>query len=168
MNASVTDLAMRYQDYMVTLRRTLHAQPELSFEEQSTSQLVQRELHKMNIPFELAGDYGVVATIKGTDTSRVVALRADMDALPIHEENEHLDYCSKTPSVMHACGHDGHVAMLLGAAQVFQHLKNEMPGTVKLCFQHAEERGGGTAEILKALAAIPGQKCLRHSPVVRD
>lgn len=155
MNASVTDMAKRYQDYMVALRRTLHVQPELSFEEQSTSQLVQKELQRMNIPFEVVGDYGVVATIEGTDTSRMVALRADMDALPIHEKNDHLDYCSKTPGVMHACGHDGHVAMLLGAAQVFQHLKDEMPGTVKLCFQQAEERGGGTAEILKVLAPFP-------------
>ena len=155
MNDSVTDIAKRYQDYMVALRRTLHGQPELSFQEQGTCQLVQEELRKMNIPFEVVGDYGVVATIEGADTSHMVALRADMDALPIQEKNAHLDYCSRTPGVMHACGHDGHVAMLLGAAQVFQHLKHDMPGTVKLCFQQAEERGGGTAEILKALAPYP-------------
>lgn len=155
MNTSVTEIARSYQDYMVALRRTLHVQPELSFEEQGTSQLVQQELRKMNIPFEVVGDYGVVATIEGTDTSRMVALRADMDALPIHEKNQHLDYCSKTPGVMHACGHDGHVAMLLGAAHVFQQLKHEMAGTVKLCFQQAEERGGGTEEILKVLAPFP-------------
>jgi amidohydrolase len=155
MNESVTAIAKRYQDYMVALRRTLHVRPELSFQEQGTCQLVQEELRKMNIPFEVVGDYGVVATIEGADTSHMVALRADMDALPIHEKNEHLDYCSRTPGVMHACGHDGHVAMLLGAAQVFQHLKHDMQGTVKLCFQQAEERGGGTAEILKALAPYP-------------
>ncbi|MFT7325362.1 MAG: amidohydrolase [Rhodoferax sp.] len=155
MSASVNDIAKRYQDYMVTLRRTLHRQPELSFQEQGTSQLVQAELRKMNIPFEVVGDYGVVATIEGTSTSRMVALRADMDALPIHEKNDHLDYRSRTPGAMHACGHDGHVAMLLGAAQVLQHVKSEMPGTVKLCFQQAEERGGGTAEILKVLAPFP-------------
>ena len=155
MNPSVTDIAKHYQDYMVSLRRTLHKQPELSFEEQGTSQRVQQELQKMNITFERVGDYGVVATIEGANTRCMVALRADMDALPIHEKNDHLDYCSKTPGVMHACGHDGHVAMLLGAAQVFQHLKHEMAGTVKLCFQQAEERGGGTAEILKVLAPFP-------------
>lgn len=155
MTGSVTEIARRYQDYMVGLRRTLHAAPELSFQEQGTSQLVQRELAAMGIAYEVVGDHGVVATIEGTSTGQMVALRADMDALPIHEKNEHLDYCSQTQGVMHACGHDGHVAMLLGAARVFQHLKGTMNGTVKLCFQQAEERGGGTAEILRALAPFP-------------
>ena len=84
MNPSVTDIAKHYQDYMVSLRRTLHEQPELSFKEQGTSQRVQQELQKMNIPFEVVGDYGVVATIEGANTRCMVALRADMDALPIH------------------------------------------------------------------------------------
>lgn len=155
MNGSVTEIARGHQDYMVDLRRRMHALPELSFQEQGTSQLVQDELATMGIPFEVVGDYGVVATIEGMDTGQMVALRADMDALPIHEKNEHLDYCSRTAGVMHACGHDGHVAMLLGAARVFQQVKGEMQGTVKLCFQQAEERGGGTAEILKVLAPFP-------------
>jgi amidohydrolase len=152
---SVAEISRRYQSYMVELRRRMHSHPELSFEEQATSQLVQDELNKLGIPFELAGDYGIVATIEGKNQHQMVALRADMDALPIHENNGHLPYCSKTPGVMHACGHDGHVAMLLGAAQVFQHVKDRMNGTVKLCFQQAEERGGGTAEILRLLAPWP-------------
>jgi len=155
MSQSVAELARSFQPYMVALRQRLHAQPELSFLEQSTSQLVQAELAKMQIPFEVVGDYGVVATIEGTDTARMVALRADMDALPIQEQNPHLAYASTHPGVMHACGHDGHVAMLLGAAQIFQHVKYGMNGTVKLCFQQAEERGGGTADILKLLAQFP-------------
>ena len=155
MTESVTEIAARYQAYMVDMRRQMHSRPELSFQEQGTSQLVQAELNKLGIAFELAGDYGVVATIEGQNQHQMVALRADMDALPIHENNAHLPYCSKTPGVMHACGHDGHVAMLLGAAQVFQHVKQHMNGTVKLCFQQAEERGGGTAEILKILAPFP-------------
>lgn len=155
MNPTVAELARRYQPYMVALRQQLHAQPELSFQEQDTSQLVQAELTRWQIPFEVVGDYGVIATIEGTSTQRMVALRADMDALPITEQNPHLAYASTRPGVMHACGHDGHVAMLLGAAQVFQQLKERMPGTVKLCFQQAEERGGGTAEILRALAPYP-------------
>lgn len=155
MNESITEISRRYQDYMVDLRRSMHGDPELSFQEQRTSQLVQSELEKMGIPFELAGDYGLVATIEGKNNGQMVALRADMDALPILENNGHLPYCSKNTGVMHACGHDGHVAMLLGAAQVFQHLKDEMNGTVKLCFQQAEERGGGTQEILKILAPFP-------------
>ncbi|MEC5212395.1 amidohydrolase [Polaromonas sp. CG_9.5] len=155
MTESVADISRRYQSYMVELRRKIHSHPELSFEEQSTSKLVQDELNRLGIPFELAGNYGIVATIEGKNPHQMVALRADMDALPIHEDNAHLPYCSKNPGVMHACGHDGHVAMLLGAAQVFQHVKDTMNGTVKLCFQQAEERGGGTAEILKLLAPFP-------------
>ena len=155
MNGSVAEIARGYQDYMVDLRRRMHALPELSFQEQGTSQLVQAELTAMDIPFEVVGDYGVVATVEGVSTAQMVALRADMDALPIHEKNDHLGYCSQTPGVMHACGHDGHVAMLLGAAKIFQQIRGEMNGTVKLCFQQAEERGGGTAEILKALAPFP-------------
>ena len=155
MTESIPEISSRYQDYMVDMRRRMHSQPELSFEEQATSRLVQDELKKMGIPFELAGDYGIVATIEGKSQHQMVALRADMDALPILENNDHLSYRSKTPGVMHACGHDGHVAMLLGAAQVFQQIKDTMNGTVKLCFQQAEERGGGTAEILKTLAPFP-------------
>jgi amidohydrolase len=155
MTESVAEISSRYQSYMVDMRRRMHSQPELSFQEQGTSQLVQAELSRLGISFEIAGDYGVVATIEGKNRHQMVALRADMDALPIHENNGHLPYCSKTPGVMHACGHDGHVAMLLGAAQVFQHVKDSMNGTVKLCFQQAEERGGGTAEILEILAPCP-------------
>ena len=155
MNGSIAEISRSHQKYMVELRRKMHAFPELSFQERGTSQLVQEELKKMHIPFDVVGDYGVVATIEGTNTRQMVALRAYMDALPIQEEDDHLGYCSTTSGVMHACGHDGHVAMLLGAAKVFKHLKGEMNGTVKLCFQQAEERGGGTAEILRALAPFP-------------
>ena len=155
MNKSIAEMAQACQPYMVNMRRQMHANPELSFKEQTTSQLVQDELKKLGIPFELAGDYGIVATIEGQNQEQMVALRADMDALPIKENNDHLPYCSKNVGVMHACGHDGHVAMLLGAAQVFQQIKHQMNGTVKLCFQQAEERGGGTADILKLLAPFP-------------
>lgn len=153
--ATITSLASTLQGYMVAQRRHLHQRPELSFEERSTSVHVRAELDRMGIAYELAGDYGVVATIEGQNTERMVALRADMDALPIEEQNPHLDYCSQTPGVMHACGHDGHVAMLLGAAEILVQMRAQLPGTVKLCFQQAEERGGGTAEILALLAPHP-------------
>lgn len=155
MNTSIPDIAKSFQDYMVELRRSLHASPELSFQERSTSERVIAELEKLGIPYELAGDYGIVATIEGNSTGQMVALRADMDALPIHEKNDHLTYRSTRPGVMHACGHDGHVAMLLGAAKVFLQCRERMNGSIKLCFQQAEEKGGGTQEILKLLAPFP-------------
>ena len=93
-----------------------------------------------------------MATIVGSRSERVVALRADMDALPIEEDNPHLEYKSNVARVMHACGHDGHVAMLLGAARILMRTRDQLHGTVKLCFQQAEEVGEGTADILKELA----------------
>ena len=155
MSESIAKIAESYQSYMVDLRRKLHTSPELSFQERSTSELVRSELDKLAIPYELAGDYGIVATIEGNNADQMVALRADMDALPIHEKNDHLSYRSARPGVMHACGHDGHVAMLLGAARVFLQCRDRLDGTVKLCFQQAEERGGGTQDILKILASFP-------------
>ena len=149
------EIAEQHLDYMVGLRRTLHHHPELSFKEDATSKLVQAELQRLGIPFVVVGDHGVVATIEGTRTDRVVALRADMDALPLQEDNAHLDYQSAVPGVMHACGHDGHVAMLLGAARVLLAARDSLHGTVKLCFQQAEEVGGGTKEILEELAKYP-------------
>ncbi|MBY0411309.1 MAG: amidohydrolase [Burkholderiaceae bacterium] len=154
-NHPIAELALEFQDYMVAQRRHLHRSPELSFEERLTSNHVRAELDRLQIPYEVAGDYGVVATIEGQNAERMVALRADMDALPIQEINTHLEYCSQHAGVMHACGHDGHVAMLLGAAQMLVKMRDQIPGTVKLCFQQAEERGGGTAEILKLLAPHP-------------
>ncbi len=143
--------------YMIGIRRALHHRPELSFAEAETSRLVQRELDQIGIPYVVVGEHGVVATIEGLRTDRMVALRADMDALPIQEANAELEYCSAVPGVMHACGHDGHVAMLLGAARILQEQRSQLQGTVKLCFQQAEEVGGGTRDILKELALFPVQ-----------
>lgn len=140
---------------MIHLRRQLHRQPELSFGEAKTSALIQSELNAIGVPYITVGSHGIVATIQGLRDDRMVALRADMDALPIHEDNQHLDYRSCHPGVMHACGHDGHVAMLLGAARVLQSMRSQLAGTVLLCFQQAEEVGGGTQEILSELAKHP-------------
>ena len=147
--------AAQHQDYAVGLRRKLHQQPELSYREHHTATLVKSELDQMGIPWEAVGEYGVVATIMGRHTNAMVALRADMDALPVQEQNEHLSYQSAVPGVMHACGHDGHVAMLLAAAKTFLRFRDQLNGTVKLCFQQAEEQGGGTQELLAHLSAFP-------------
>jgi amidohydrolase len=152
---NIAGLARSQQDYIVGIRRKLHEHPEISFQEKGTSSLVQEELEKNNIPYVITGDYGVVATIKGQNKGHVVALRADMDALAIHEQNGQLPYQSRNDGVMHACGHDGHVAMLLGAAKIFKQIQSQLRGSVALCFQQAEEQGGGTTEILKVLSQLP-------------
>jgi amidohydrolase len=151
----VRQAAIECKDYVVDLRRRLHQAPELSYREQGTAALIKQELDRMGVPWEPAGEQGVVATLVGRHTDAMVALRADMDALPIQEKNEHLPYRSQVPGVMHACGHDGHVAMLLAAAKILMQFRAELNGTVKLCFQQAEEQGGGTAELLAHLSAHP-------------
>lgn len=153
--ASAIEIARAEQEYMRNIRRELHSLPELSLHERRTSQRIAEELDTIGVPYVRVGEFGLVATIEGTRKDRVVALRADMDALPIQEDNPHLDYCSQTAGVMHACGHDGHVAMLLGAARILEQLKSQLQGTVKLCFQQAEEVGKGTQEILRELAGFP-------------
>lgn len=123
---------------LVQLRRTLHQWPELAFEEHRTAALVAQRLHEWGIPYETeVARTGVVGWI-GAGDGPTIALRADMDALPIHEEND-LPHKSERPGLMHACGHDGHTAMLLGAARLLKAREAELPGRVKLIFQPAEE-----------------------------
>lgn len=153
--SNIKQLASQTHDYIVALRRYFHQHPELSLKEQKTSEKISEELTSLGIPFVKAGEYGIVATIEGKRTDQMVALRADMDALPVKEENEHLAFQSQNTGIMHACGHDAHIAMLLGAAKILNASKNELNGTVKLCFQQAEEVGGGAAEILEELAKHP-------------
>jgi amidohydrolase len=140
-------LAAEYAADTVALRRHLHAHPELSFEETNTAAFVTRELQKLGLqPQPIAGT-GVVALIEGRPGGPTIALRADMDALPIHELNE-VDYRSTRPGVMHACGHDVHTASLLGAARILTALKNELPGSIKLMFQPGEEKLPGGASLM--------------------
>jgi amidohydrolase len=130
---------------LIAIRRDLHANPELSMQERRTSRVVQEELARLGIPFKagLGGGTGVVAHLAATEatTKPAVALRADMDALPITEQTGK-PYASSTPGVMHACGHDGHTAMLLGAARILSKLPHR-PRPVTFVFQPAEEYGGG-------------------------
>lgn len=137
-----------YFDEVVAIRRQLHQHPELSFCERNTAELVKKCLASKNIEFqsEIAGT-GVVAIIKGKPSNKTVALRADMDALPIHETTD-LPYRSVNDGVMHACGHDAHTAMLLGTAFILNELKDEFSGTVKLIFQPGEEKLPGGASLM--------------------
>jgi amidohydrolase len=134
---------------VVSIRRHIHANPELSFEEEKTSAFVSQRLTELGIPHKKnVSGYGVVGIIEGKNpASKVRALRADMDALPIEEKND-VPYKSKNNGVMHACGHDVHTSSLLGAAQILNELKDEFEGTVKLIFQPAEEKLPGGANLM--------------------
>ncbi len=148
MYAKIKALAKQYAPEFIEVRHHLHAHPELSYQEYETSKLVQQRLTELGIPFEVKATTGVMGLIKGKNPdSRIIALRADMDALPIQEEND-LPYKSKNDGVMHACGHDVHTTCLLGAAKILKELSNEWEGTVKLVFQPGEEKNPGGASLM--------------------
>jgi hippurate hydrolase len=144
----IKQLASQYAPEFIEVRRHLHAHPELSFREFETSAFIQQKLASWDIPFTLKATTGVVGLIEGKNPGKkVIALRADMDALPIMEEND-VVYRSQNPGVMHACGHDVHSTCLLGAAKILNELRDEWEGTVKLIFQPGEERNPGGASIM--------------------
>ena len=144
----IKSLAKQHQAENVSIRRHLHANPELSYQEFETSKYVQAQLKAIGIPFTVIATTGVLGIIEGKNPSkRVVALRADMDALPIIEENQ-IDYKSKNDGVMHACGHDVHTTILLGAAKILWSLREEFEGTIKLLFQPGEEKNPGGASYM--------------------
>ncbi len=142
------------KEYVISMRREFHKNPELSWNEARTSKRIKEELDKMGIPWEPCAKTGVVAIVEGARPGAVAALRADIDALPISEEND-VSYKSQNDGVMHACGHDGHAAMLLGAAKALSEIRNELAGTVKLLFQPAEEKAGG-AKLMIEEGALDG------------
>lgn len=143
---NIRELAKEQEDYVIRCRRHLHAHPELSTQEVETTRFIKAELESMGIPVqEFDGITGCVGTITGGQPGRTIMLRADIDALPI-QENPGKSYCSQNPGVMHACGHDCHTAMLLGAAKILSAHKDEIRGTVKLLFQMAEEIGRRSEE----------------------
>lgn len=144
----IQSLASTYAPGFIDIRHHLHAHPELSYQEVETSKFIQQKLQEFGIPYQVMATTGVVGLIKGKNPDkRIVALRADIDALPILEENN-VPYKSTRDGVMHACGHDVHTTCLLGAAKILQELKDEWEGTVKLIFQPGEERNPGGASIL--------------------
>jgi hippurate hydrolase len=151
-------LARQYAPACIDIRHHLHAHPELSYQEYETSKFIQEKLSVLGIPFEIKASTGVIGLIKGKNPEkRVIALRADIDALPIEEENN-VPYKSTNKGVMHACGHDVHTSCLLGAAQVLNELRNEWEGTVKLIFQPGEEKNPGGASLLIREGVLEGPK----------
>jgi amidohydrolase len=148
--------AGQLQDKAIEIRRHLHTNPELSFQEERTAEYVAQRLQEAGIPPKSGvGGHGLVATISGGQPGGRIALRADMDALPIQELNE-TDYASCNPGVMHACGHDAHTTCLLIAGEILQKNRNNLAGTVDLVFQPAEERAPGGAQAMLADGALHG------------
>jgi len=141
--------ALELSSSLIALRRELHEHPELSHEESETASRVTRELQRLDIPYRAGvGGHGIIAELKGAKPGPIIALRADMDALPIQEETE-IDFPSKRPGIMHACGHDAHTAMLVGAAALLSACKEQLHGTVRLLFQPAEEVNAGAAAMIR-------------------
>ena len=141
--ANVIDVPAQLAEDVISIRRDLHMHPELGFEEHRTAEIVATRLRGLGYEvFEGIGRTGVVGVLRGTRPGKTIMLRADMDALPILEETEHA-YRSRIDGTMHACGHDGHVAILLGVATLVASARHELAGTLCLVFQPAEEGKGG-------------------------
>ncbi len=148
MKEQIKDLAKALAQDIIEIRRHLHAHPELSFQEYNTARFIEEKLKSFNIPFSKIAGTGLVALIKGKNPDKkIIALRADIDALPINEAND-VPYKSTVEGVMHACGHDVHTSSLLGTAKILYTLREQFEGTVKLLFQPGEEKMPGGASLM--------------------
>jgi hippurate hydrolase len=146
--SAIQQKAKLYANEFIEVRQWLHALPELSYQEFETSKFIQTKLTEWDISFQVKEGTGIVGKIVGIEpASRIMALRADMDALPIQEENT-VSYRSTNDGVMHACGHDVHTTCLMGAVKILNELKHAWKGTVKVIFQPGEERNPGGANLL--------------------
>ena len=139
---NIKELAEKYESYIIERRRYYHQHPEVSEKEYATSDEIEKELKSMGIETQRYERPGVAAIIHGGKPGKTVALRADIDALPIEEQAD-VPFRSLNKGIMHACGHDTHIAMLLGAAKILSEIKNDLEGDVKFIFQYAEETAVG-------------------------
>lgn len=147
--SNILDKAKAIEEYIIRFRRDLHENPELSSQEFKTQEKIMKELDNLGIPYQKAGNTSLIATLKGGRSGKTIALRGDIDALPVKEEAE-VEFKSKNPGLMHACGHDAHAAMLLGAAKILSEMKEEIPGEVRFFFQEGEETFSGAKKIIEA------------------
>ena len=158
------------KNYLIETRREFHQNPELSLKEFRTASRIEEELTKFGIKHSRVGETGVLGILKGDKPSdKVLLLRADIDALPINEVGD-VEYISKNPGVMHACGHDAHTTCLLAAAKILSKKKNEIAGEVRFVFQPAEEIGKGTqpfieANVLEGVDRVFGLHCAPDLPL---
>ncbi|MFF2753864.1 amidohydrolase [Psychrobacillus sp. NPDC058041] len=155
MNQTIKQSVTTNKEELTALRRKLHSEPELSFEEFKTTAFVCDYLDKLGISYRKTEPTGVIAEIKGAFDGKTVALRGDMDALPVQQLNTHVPYASKEEGKMHACGHDAHTSMLLIAAKALSEIKDQLPGNVRFFFQPAEEAAAG-AKAMVAQGAMDG------------
>jgi amidohydrolase len=150
--------AEKVENYVIAIQRDLHLHPELGLQEVRTMKVVTEELEKMGIPFEVVPNGGIIGFIEGEQDGKTLVLRADLDALPMQEEETNLYknkvIVSQYDDVAHTCGHDGHTAMLLGAAKILSQNKDQLKGRVILAFEQGEEIGGGIFELLQRLIEI--------------
>lgn len=144
---NILDKAKSVEDYVIAFRRNLHAAPELSGQEFKTQEKIMKELDGMGIPYRKVGNTSLIGTLKGGKPGKTVALRADIDALPVKEEAD-VDFKSETDGIMHACGHDAHAAMLLGAVKILSEMKDEIPGEIRFFFQEGEETFSGAKKVV--------------------
>jgi len=156
--ATISNFVEDVRDEVVGWRRHLHQNPELSFQEEETSKFVYETLKSFGgLELSRPTPTSVVARLVGGKPGRTIAIRADLDALPIMEEND-FEFVSKNPGIMHACGHDGHTAMLLGTAKILCEMRQEIRGEVRFVFQQAEEDHLGGAEELVEDGEMDGEE----------
>jgi len=149
MNRNIKEKVLENYKYLVGARKYFHMYPELSCNEYETVKYIKKELERFQIPYEVTGENSIVATISGKREGKTIALRGDIDALPI-QENTDIDFASRNKGVMHACGHDCHATFMLGAAKILNELKEEIAGSVKVIFQEGEEIGAGAIKIMSS------------------
>ena len=163
MSVDIKALAMAQKDYMIRMRREFHRYPELSNHEFETRKRIVRELESMNVDYQLLNGTGIIAKLEGGHPGKNKVLRADIDALPIQEADENLkgpkETVSENDGVSHACGHDAHMAMMLGTIKALLTVREHIEGTVYCCFEEAEENGGGIETMMRALEPLAIDEC---------